>query len=144
MSDLFTAIAEFLAPKVSAAANVVAATSAADADSQVFGPIPTVMVVPAAERWNEPKEAGLFVSTSGRIGFSCIVGMTFPGEREAWSTVREQLRAGLLGWTPDHPEAAGPIYAAGGRLLAYDPADGGKWLHAFDFQLPAQASYGIQ
>lgn len=144
MSDLFTAIADRLAPLVSAAASVRAATSAAEVETEVLGPVPVVLVVPSGERWVEPREAGFQVSAAGRLGFSCVVAMTLPGGAPEWSAVRAQIRAALLGWTPDAPDAAGPVYAAGGRLLAYSAGDGGRWVHAFDFNLPAQATYGIQ
>lgn len=143
MSDLFQAIADHLAGALTAASEVRAATSALEADSLVLGPTPTVLVVPSAERWTPPREAGLRVTVTGRLGFSCVVALTFPGGFPEWSAVREQLRAALLGWTPEHAEVAGPVEAAGARLLEFTPAEGGRWLHAFDFILPAQATYGI-
>lgn len=144
MADLFTQIAEHLAAICPDAASVVSATSIVEVTELVLGPVPTVVVIPAAESWREPNEAGFMVSVAGRIGFSCIVALTFPAETAAWSAVRAQIRAGLLGWTPDHPDVTGPAFAKGGRLLSYSSEAGGRWLHAFDFSLPAQASYGIQ
>ena len=144
MSDLFQTLADRLAPRLPAAAQVRAATSAVEAEHEPLGPAPTVLVVPAAERWTPVREAGLRVSQPGVIAFSCVVGLTFPGGFAEWSAVRAEIRAALLGWTPDHPEAAGPIEASGARLLAYDPSEGGRWLHAFDFNLPVRASYEHQ
>lgn len=143
MSDLYQTIAGHLGARVQAAASVSAATSALEADSMALGPVPVVLVVPAAERWASPPEAGLLVTVGGRLAFSCVVALTFPGGFAEWSAVRQQLRAALLGWTPDHAEVAGPVEASGARLLEFTPAEGGRWLHAFDFNLPAQATYGI-
>lgn len=144
MSDLFTLIAARLGPLCPAAAAVVSATSAAEITDMVLGPVPTVVIIPAGESWSPSNQAGLWVTVAGRIGFSCIVAMTFPGEVEAWSATRAQIRAALLGWTPADPEVTGPAEASRGRLLSYSAEAGGRWLHAFDFNLPAQASYGIQ
>lgn len=144
MSDLFTVIAERLAGACPAAQTAVSATSAAEIDSMVLGPVPIIVVVPAAEAWSPPPEAGLQVTVAGRLGFSCIVALTFPAEIGAWSAVRGEIRAALLGWRPDVDEAAGPVEASRGRLLSYSSEAGGRWLHAFDFNLPAQATYGIQ
>ncbi len=144
MSDLFTIIADHLAGLVTAAASVTAATSAVQAEDMVLGAVPIVLVAPTGERWEPPREAAFQVTVSGRIAFSCIVALTFPGGAAEWSAVRDQLRQSLLGWTPDWPEAAKPIEASGARLLAFSAEDGGRWLHAFDFNLPVQATYGIQ
>lgn len=144
MSDLFQAIADHLRPLCPAAADVSPATSAVQAEDQALGSIPVVLVIPAGERWTPPREAGLHVTVQGRISFSCVVAMTFPGGAAEWTALRGQLRAALLGWTPNDPEVAGPVEASGARLLAYSADHGGRWIHAFDFNLPAQASYGIQ
>ncbi len=144
MSDLFETIAAHLTALCPSAATVVAATSAAEIESMPIGPVPTIIVVPAAETWLSPREAGMQVTVTGVIGFSCVVALTVPGGAPAWSAVRAELRAALMGWTPDHPEAAKPVEASRARLLAYSSDAGGRWLHAFDFNLPAQATYGIQ
>lgn len=144
MSDLYAAIASHLNDLCPAASGVTSATSVAEVDSMVIGPVPTVVVIPAAESWTPPREVGLWITVSGRLAFSCIVALTAPAGGEAWSEIRAQLRAALLGWTPAEPEVAGPVEARGARLLSYSAERGGRWLHAFDFTLPAQASYGIQ
>lgn len=120
------------------------ATVAAEAEDMALGPVATVLVVPAAERWNPVREAGLKVSTGGRFGFSCVVALTFPAGFAEWEAVRDQLRAAFLGWTPAWSEASGPVEAAGGRLLAYSAEAGGRWIHAFDFNIPVQATYEHQ
>lgn len=144
MSDLYQAIADRLRVTLTTAADVQAATSAAEIDHAPLGPVPTVLVVPSGERWTAPREAGLYVSTSGLISFACVVGLTTPGGSAEWTAVREQIRGALLGWSPSIDEAAGPVFAAGARLLSWSSDQGGRWLHSFDFSLPAQASYGVQ
>ena len=143
MSGLFAILAQRVGqcPSVGQA---IPATIAAEAETMTLGPIATVLVVPAAERWNPVREAGMMVSTGGRFSFSCVVALTFPGGLPEWEAVRTEIRAALLGWTPPWSEAAGPIEASGGRLLAYSAAADGRWLHAFDFNLPVQATYEHQ
>lgn len=143
MSGLFDILAARLAecPSVGEARP---ATVAAEAEDMSLGPVATVLVVPAAERWNPVREAGMLVSTGGRFGFSCVVALTFPGGFPEWEAVRTEIRAVLLGWTPPWAEACGPIEASGGRLLAYSAEAGGRWIHAFDFNLPVQATYEHQ
>lgn len=144
MTDLYQTIADRLRPLVTAAADVVAATSAAEAETLPLGPVPIVLVVPAGERWSEPGDAGFIVSVFGRIGFSCVVALTLPGGAVEWTAVRDQIRGALLGWTPDVADAVEPVRATGARLLTYSAEDGGRWLHSFDFSLPVQTSYGVQ
>ena len=143
MSGLFERLAE-RAADCPAVAQARAASHASEMDAEVLGVGATVLVVPAAERWTEPREAGMRVSVGGRIGFSCVVALTYPSGFAEWETVRDQLRAVFLGWTLDHPEVVGPAYAAGARLLAYSADHGGRWVHSFDFFLPAQATYEHQ
>lgn len=144
MSDLYQAIANHLRPACPAAISIEAATSAAEAEHHNLGPVPIVLVIPAGERWSPVREAGLRVTQSGLIAFSCIVALTSPGGAAEWSAVRDQLRDALLGWTPDHSDIVGPVQATGARLLTYSSEAGGRWLHSFDFNLPAQTTYGIQ
>lgn len=143
MSGLF----DILAERVGQCASVglaVPATVAAEAETMSLGPVATVLIVPAAERWNPVREAGMKVSASGRFSFSCVVALTFPGGFPEWEAVRTEIRSTLLGWTPPWAEAVGPIEASGGRLLAYSAEADGRWIHAFDFNLPVQASYEHQ
>lgn len=143
MSGLF----EILAARANGCPSVGlarAASHASEMDAEVLGQQATVLVVPAAERWNEPRDFGMQVSVGGRIGFSCVVALTYPSGFAEWETVRGELRAAFLGWTPVHPEVTGPAYASGARLLAYSADHGGRWVHAFDFFLPSQATYEHQ
>lgn len=143
MSGLF----DMLAARVSecpSVGEVRAATVAAEAEDMALGPVATVLIVPAAERWTPVREAGMRVGASGQFGFSCVVALTFPGGFAEWEAVRQEIRAALLGWEPQWPEAAGPVQASGGRLLAYSAEAGGRWIHAFDFNLPVQATYEHQ
>lgn len=144
MTDLYQAIADRLREKLTTAVDVQAATSSAEIDHAPLGPTPTVLVVPSGERWSPPREAGFQVSVSGLISFACVVGLTTPGGSAEWTAVRSQIRAALLGWTPDVEEAAMPVFAAGARLLSWSSDRGGRWLHSFDFSLPVQVSYGAQ
>ncbi len=143
MSGLFDVIAErlVLCPSIGAAE---AATTAAQANDMPLGPTATVLVVPAAERWNPIREAGLIVSAQGRFAFSCVLALTFPGGFAEWEAARADIRSALLGWVPAWPEAVGPIEASGARLLAYSAAEGGRWIHAFDFSFPVQSTYEHQ
>ncbi len=147
MSDLFTAVADRLRGACPSAAQVTPAMAAVDAESMALGPIATVLVVPAAESWRPVSEAALQVCAEGRMAVTCVVGLTFPAGFGEWSTIRREIRAALLGWTPtiDGPEVVGgPFMAAGGRLLSYDPQEGGRWVHGFDFTLPIQQTYEHQ
>lgn len=144
MSDLYQIIADHLRGACPTPAAIEPATSAAEAEAQVVGSVPIVLVIPAGERWIAVREAGLQVTQAGLISFSCVVAMTAPGGSSDWTAVRTELRAALLGWTPDCPEIAGPVQASGARLLSYSSEAGGRWLHSFDFNLPAQATYGIK
>lgn len=144
MAGLFEILAErvrTLCPSVGVAQ---AATVSAEAEDMPLGPVPTVLVVPAAERWNPVREAGMRVSTNGRFAFSCVLALTNPGGFPEWEACRAEVRAALLGWTPDWPEAAGAIEASGARLLAYSADAGGRWIHAFDFSFQTQATYEHQ
>lgn len=142
--DLYQLAAAHLTVLCPSAASITAATSQAEAEQHPLGPVATVLVVPSAETWSAPRDAGLVVSAAGSLRFACVVGLTYPAGHSEWSQIRAEIRAALLGWTPDLPEAAAPVHAAGGRLLAYSADEGGRWLHAFDFILPVQASYEHQ
>ncbi|MCW5723444.1 MAG: hypothetical protein KIS81_00635 [Maricaulaceae bacterium] len=149
MSGLYEAVAARITAECPAAAQARAATAAAEADAEVLGPAPSVLVVPAAERYQPVREAGLHVSQRGSIGFSCVVALTFPGGYPQWTAIRGELIATLAGWTP--PDSgfetelpAAPVEYAGARLLSYAAELGGRWLHAFDFTLPVQRSYPHQ
>lgn len=143
MSGLFEQITAKVAA-CPAVGQALAATSASEAEHLALGPVATVLIVPAAERWNPVREFGMRVSASGRISFSCVVALTFPAGFAEWEAVRSQIRTALLGWIPDHPEVTGAVEAAGARLLAFSAQADGRWIHAFDFNLPAQASYEHQ
>lgn len=143
MSGLFDELAA-RAATCPAVGHAQPATVAAQAEDMDLGEVATVLVVPAAERWSPVREAGLRVSASGRVSFTCVVALTFPAGFAEWETVRDQLRAAFLGWTPAWPQAVGPVEAAGGRLLAYSAEAGGRWIHAFEFNIPVQASYEHQ
>lgn len=145
MSDLYELIAARVRDLCPDLVDVRAATSAAELAGAPTGPIPVVHVVPAAERWSAVSEAGFRVVQSGRLAFSCIVALTFPSGFAEWTQTRQALRACLLGWTPtEAAEVNGPIEATGARLLTFSPDDGGRWLHAFDFIVPAQATIEVQ
>ncbi len=144
MSDLFKTIADRLGPLCPAMAEVRSATSAQEANDAVLGPVPIGLVIPAAERWSPVTEAGLMVTQSGRIAFSVVVALASAQGGEAWTQARRELRAALLGWTPADDEISGPAEASGARLLNFSSEHGGRWLHAFDFTLPSQATYGHQ
>lgn len=144
MSDLYTLIAGRLAPRCLTAASVSAATSAEEVEALPVGVQPTLLVVPAGERWSPPRDASILVRQEGRIAFSVIVALTRPGGAPEWSQVRAEIRAALLGWLPPDPEVSGPIEAVGARLLAWSADQGGLWVHGFDFACPAQFAHPLQ
>lgn len=144
MSGLFETLADRVRTQCPSVGAARPATSVAEADSEPIGPVATVLVVPAAEGWRSPPSAGLIVSQSGRIGFTCIVGLAFPGGFSEWEAVRAELLAAFRGWTPPGVEAAEPVEFAGAQLIAFGAEEGGRWLHAFNFNFPAQATYEVQ
>lgn len=144
MSGLFESLTARLTECCDALGAVAPGAVAAQAETMPLGPVPIVLVVPAAERWSPVDQFGMKVSVAGRFAFSCVLAMTEPAAVAEWETCRDQIRAALLGWTPGWSESSGPIEASGGRLLAYSADAGGRWIHAFDFNLPVQASYEHQ
>lgn len=144
MSDLYIETATRITAECPAVGFARAATTAAQAEDEVLGEVATVLVVPAAERWDPVREAGMFVSQAGRVGLSCVVGLAGVDVHAQWSQVRQELLTALRGWIPADPDAAGPLEYAGARLLAYSAEAGGRWLHSFDFNLPVRASYEHQ
>lgn len=144
MTGLLQQIAERLSARCLSLSSVTPGAVAAELETHALGEVPIVLVVPAAERWSEVREAGMKVSAGGRFAFSCVLGMTSPAGVVEWEAARQEIRAALLGWTPLGSDIAGPVQAAGARLLAFSAEAGGRWLHAFDFNLPVQASYEHQ
>ena len=145
MSGLFEILTARLTERCDTLSTVTPGRVAAEVENMAVGPDPIVLIVPAAERWSPVDQAGMKVTASGRFGFSCVLAMTEPSGVDVWEASRRQIRAALLGWTPDEwSETAGPIEASGARLLAYSAEAGGRWIHAFDFNLPVQASYEHQ
>lgn len=149
MSGLYQAISDHLKSAATSAFDVRPATSAAEAEHEALGAIPRLLVIPAAERWDRVREAGLHVSQGGAISFSVVVALSYPGGFAEFETLRGELKAALCGWTPPDPgpagdRPAGPVEHSGARLLSYSAEAGGRWLHSFDFLFPAQRSYAHQ
>lgn len=121
---------------------VVTGMSAEAVDGLTLADTATAVVMPLADQAAPVREAGLQVTQYEAIRFGVLLALTYPAGFAQFEPARDQIKAALRGWTPGGCDA--PVQYSGGRLLAYDASDGGKWLHLLEFVCGSLATYGVQ
>lgn len=102
----------------------------------------TAVVTPLSDTAIPPGEAGFRVSQTTVERFAVVLALAFPGGFPEFEPARDEIKAALRGWLL--PEAATPVLYTGGRLIDFDPKDGGRWLHSLEFSLTHQDTYEHQ
>jgi len=144
MIGLYDAVAARITANCSNVSQAVSGMSPSElVETMAIGPDVSVMVTPISDRADPIREALSKVSQQETWRFAVTLVLTFPGGFAQFEPARDQIKATLRGWSP--AGSSTPVQYVGSRLLEYSAgADGGRWMHLFEFSVTTQETYQWQ